>query len=286
MRKLIFSANGPFLLIDKRRTRRIPALDLATRNLADALNRLTAVTTVTREVESDALKKSTADLAGQLTERIEDAVGSLDPDGGIVYTDPEGGFTCGSEGKPPIPLPPEPDVLPTPEELKGSGVLDSTSVRLLSSAIEKEVNVLELFEDPREIAEKLDVELDEEGINTLRSLAPSRIDRITDPVQREVVQYLHRVLEDGRFTDSFLAKPASVSASLDIKLSDAAFDRILKGASTGLGGGQFAEPVSIAVGITVIVVVDSIVVGLVVTATKASFEGLRTVTDRSGLEKF
>ena len=286
MRKLIFSASGPFLLIDKTRTRRIPALDLATRNLADALNRLTAVISVTKEAESDSLRKPAAKLAGQLTERIEQALGPLDASGGVVYTDPEGGFTCGSDGKVPIPLPPEPDVLPTPEELKASGVLDSTSVRLLSRAIEQEVNVLELFEDPREIAEKLDVDLDEEGINTLRSLAPSRIERITDPVQREVVHYMHRVLEDGRFTDSFLAKPASVSAALDIKLSDAAFDRILKGASTGLGGGQFAEPVSIAVGITVIVVVDSIVVGLVVTATKASFEGLRTVTDRSGLEKF
>ncbi len=286
MRKLIFSADGPFLLIDKARTRRIPALDLATRNLADSLNRLTAVITVTKDAEADALKKSAAALAGQLTERIEGAVGPLDRDGGVVYTDAEGGFTCGSEGRPPIPLPPEPEVLPTPDELKSAGVLDSTSVRLLSRAIEHEMNVIELFEDPREIAEKLDVELDEEGISTLRSLAPSRIDRISDPVQREVVQYLHRVLEDGRYTDSFLAKPASVSAALDIKLSDAAFDRILKGASTGLGGGQFAEPVSIAVGITVIVVVDSIVVGLVVTATKASFEGLRTVTDRSGLQKF
>jgi hypothetical protein len=46
MRKLIFSANGPFLLIDGAKTRRIPALDRATRNLADALNRLTAVGTV------------------------------------------------------------------------------------------------------------------------------------------------------------------------------------------------------------------------------------------------
>ena len=286
MRRLIFSASGPFLLIEDSRTRRIPALDLATRKLADALNRLVAVTTVTSKAEAKALSETAASMAKQLVDRIEDAVGPLDGSGGVVYTDPDGGFTCGSPGKPPIPLPPEPDVLPPTDELMSSGVLDSTSVRLLSRAIEQNIDVLELFEDPRDFADRLDVELDENGIDTLRALAPSRIERISDPVQREVVHYMHKVLEDGRFTDSFLAKPASVSKALDIKLSDAAFDRILKGASTGLGGGQFAEPVSIAVGITVIVVVDSIVVGLVVTATKASFEGLRTVVDRSGLEKF
>ncbi len=290
MRKLIFSANGPFLLIDGAKTRRIPALDRATRNLADALNRLTAVGTVTKAAEGEALQKSAASLTEELVKRIEDAVGPLDPEGGVVYTDDDGGFVCGSTGRPPIPLPPEPDILPTPEELRASGVLDSMSVRLLSRAIEKEMDVLQLFEEPRDIADKLNIEIDEQTYDVLRSLAPSRIDRITDPVQREVVHYLHRVLEDGRFTDSFLAKPASVSAALNIKLSDEAFDRIIKGASAGLGsgfgGGDVMEPVSIAVGITVIVIVDSIVVGVVVTATKARFEGLRTVVDRSSLRKF
>lgn len=290
MRKLVFAADGPFLLIDDGKTRRIPALDRATRNLAASLNRLTAVITVTQAAEAKALAKSAASLAEQLVRRIEDAVGPLDPEGGVVYTDTDGGFICGSTGRPPIPLPPEPDILPTPEELKASGVLDSMSVRLLSRAIEKEMDVLQLFEDPRDIADKLNIDIDEQTIDTLRSLAPSRLDRITDPVQREVVQYLHKVLEDGRFTDSFLAKPASVSAALNIKLSDAAFDRIIKGASAGLGsgigGGEVMEPISIAVGITVIVIVDSIVVGVVVTATKARFEGLKTVIDRSALEKF
>ncbi|MBI1805523.1 MAG: hypothetical protein HYR76_00565 [Ignavibacteria bacterium] len=50
-----------------------------------------------------------AEIANRLNDlvvgEVQHAVGSMDAGSSIVYQDADGGFTCGSTGKPPIPFP-------------------------------------------------------------------------------------------------------------------------------------------------------------------------------------
>lgn len=52
------------------------------------------------------LASLTNKLAGVVVAQVEGLVGPIDGEAGLVFDDVEGGFKCGSTGKPPIPIPP------------------------------------------------------------------------------------------------------------------------------------------------------------------------------------
>ncbi len=92
----------------------------------------------------------------------------------------------------------------------------------------------------------------------------------------EVVTFFHKVIEDGRFIDTWTIEPTAVAKSLQFKLSIEAIDRIL-GSSAIVGRLGDVANLSIEQGIVVGVV------AVVLVVVKPQPESVR---DFSGLNKF
>ena len=97
------------------------------------------------------------------------------------------------------------------------------------------------------------------AIANLKPLAPSQLDKISDPVDREIVGFFHKVSDDGRFLDRWNREPAAVANSLGIKLDIRAIDKIL-GTSAIIGRHGEVANLSIEQGIVVGVVAVVLVV--------------------------
>ena len=160
-------------------------------------------------------------------------------------------------------------------DLIAAGVLERELVDFLNKAGEKKMEICDVLEDPTGAAHKLGVRLSERTIKDLQQVAPSRVEKISDPVSREVVQFFHQVAKDGRFLTTWATRPYQVADQLKVQLSDAALERILAaGASTASDpSGRACFVVILAVWVVIQVIrvvwVDDV-----------------TITDASGVEKF
>lgn len=218
--------------------------------------------------ELNALLTRVSNLA---IERVEAAVGPLAGEDALVYLEYDDGFICGSTGAPPRPLPWPTVGSPSLPDLSQHNQLTAEVSNFLSAASAAGVATADVFEDPNATAEKLGFRLSEHAAASLRQVAPSQLESITDPVSREVVELYHKVAADGRFIDRWTAQPAAVAESLGAKLSVDAIDRIL--GSAAITGG----PVSTPEVVTDVV----IIVGVLLTLRPGGI-----IEDRSGQPKF
>jgi hypothetical protein len=243
-----------------------------------SLKAAAAMVRAVREVRDQSTARTTAPLALNLcnlaVSLVEEVVGPLDADSSLVFQDDDGGFTCGSTGKPPIPLPWPPKPIPSVSEVVASGIVDLDLVEFLRRVKDHKAAFIDAFEKPMSVAKSLGVPLSEKSAKDLQVLAPSRLADIADPVDREIVGFFHGVAKDGRYLETWTSRPYEVSQSLRIKLTDAAVDRIVA------GGAQitFVGPDGGRVGLTG---TDIVVIVIIITF----FPSAAMVNDRSGLAK-
>ncbi len=214
-------------------------------------------------------------ISNLIIEQVEAVVGPLNGNNALIYQDDDGGFSCGSTGKPPIPFPWPAREFPSFNDLVTTGVLKHELLDFVAAVSQHGVNLLEALENPVAFSKKLDIKLSERSADDLRSLAPSQIKNITDPIDREVVEFFQKVAQDGRFIATWATKPAEAANALQVKLSDAAHDKIIAGsASTIYDPGIAMNPIAVAVAVGIVIMLVD----------KNSFR--QEIQDFSGTTKF
>ncbi|MBC8166481.1 MAG: hypothetical protein H7Y20_11495 [Bryobacteraceae bacterium] len=276
---LFGGGDGGGIIIGPNGVRPIPPFDPA---ILLQLRGISAIAQAAYRMGADApgdLQPLVNKLTNIAIEQVEAQIGPLDSDHSIVYQDADGGFTCGSTGKPPIPFPWPPVNLPSVRELIAGGVIDAELVDFVEQAVAKGSSPGELLENPAKIAATLGAKLSERTAKQLQLLAPSRIEKIRNPVDREVVGFFHKVVEDGRFVGSWTTRPFEVARNLDYRLSDSAMDLITSGLQAAYVSPLDKNSLSpVAVGVIVAVVI-------MLVPTEAGHTKL-SVVDLSGVAKF
>lgn len=281
------SGSGP-LMVEGNKSRALPFFDDGTMSLlASAAQAVTAMNS-SLATDQKQIHKAAQPILKFTFERIQTIVGNLDDDEGLIYRDEDGGFICGSDGRPfpilpPLPLPP----LRRPELENMESAIDASALSVITEAQERKISLIDIFENPAKMASELGVELTNAGADALGTLAPTKIKEIQDPVQQEVVGYIHSVIEDGRFIDGMLLKPSEVSDRLGVRLSDAAMDRVIDSGRAAVqldrsGMHASAGSMVVAVGVGILLVVAVIWAG----ESSISVENPMGIKDRSGLKKF
>lgn len=233
---------------------------------------------------SGKMAKLATGMCNLAVEQIENVVGPLDPERSIVFQDDDGGFTCGSTGKPPIPLPWPPLTAPSVKDLIGAGAIEADLIELVGRAQEKKIPLADMFENPQESAKKVGVTISEQTVKDLQFLAPSQLKKIADPIDREIVSFFHDVIEDGRFIATWYLRPYEVSRSLKVQLSEEALARVAtRGSAVAFAQFGGIGPRADFGGSAAIVIAAIAIITIVYLA---SISRAQLVVDRSGIEKF
>jgi hypothetical protein len=134
-----------------------------------------------------------------------------------------------------------------------------------------------MLNNPAAMAAKIGMKLSDRAVENLKPLAPSQLDTVKDPVNRSIVSFFHKVIDDGRYVNNWMAQPAAVAKALKVDLGMEAIDTILgSGVIIGRGGGDVAN-LSIEQGVVVVIV------AIIVLRDKPELENVR---DFSGIAKF
>jgi hypothetical protein len=216
-------------------------------------------------------------------EMVENLLGPLDPERAIVFQDSDGGFTCGSTGKPPLAIPWPPSPFKDANDLIKAGVIDADVLELIKESKAKARDLTKVFEQPAAAAKELGLPLSAKSAEDLSQLAPSKVSKIKDPVDREMLELFHAVLKDGRFTQNWFHRPYEVARLLKVKISDIAQERILNVAGQANLGMAHAKP-SGAICAGVVWAGVCIAVGTLFVGQMNPIDAL--VKDRSGGVKF
>jgi hypothetical protein len=230
------------------------------------------------------LSKMAIGSANLAIEMAEGQFGALNPDRAIIFQDDDGGFTCGSTGKPPIPFPWPPRPIRDASDLVRKGVVEQPIVDLIRGAKAKGIELTKLFEDPVSTAKSLGVKLPARDAETLAQFAPSKLAAVKDPVDREVLALFHAVLKDGSHTDDWFDRPVEVATKLKVKLSEGAVERVLAIGGRGIGGMRDPSNASSAITAGVIWAGVCIAVGTLFVGQMNPLDTL--IKDRSGVAKF
>jgi hypothetical protein len=265
------------LIIGPNGVRPIPPFDPSIRLQLRGLSAMLAGITRIPEKPQREMGKLVNRVSNLVIEQVEAVVGRLEGDNSLIYQDDDGGFTCGSTGKPPIPIPWPPLQSPSLSDLIATGALEHELVDFVKEAGDKKISITDVLEKPAEVAGRLGRQLSERTIKDLQQLAPSRLSQISDPTEREVVQFFHKVAGDGRFLSTWATRPNEAATALKVQLSDKAFERIVAGgSSTIFDPGVAMNPIAVAV-----------VVGVVIMLVTRDAEIVQIpVKDRSGIAKF
>lgn len=269
------------LIITDTGVRSVPPFDHKLRlMLQSAANMVKAVAVARDQSEAKKLTKVATSLCNLAVEQLEEVVGPLDPNQALIFQDQDGGFTCGSTGKPPIPLDWPPRSFPSKSDLISSGLVDPDLLDIIQRARNENVVLLDLFEKPREIAKRLGIKLSQKSAKDLMVLAPSKLDQIQDKTDREVVGFFHKVVNDGRYLHVWHERPYEVSQVLKSSLSEESLARILSGGAATALLSRRGEPTPQVIAI---VAVGIFVVIVAVIVSQNRIEDV--VVDRSGIEK-
>ncbi len=222
------------------------------------------------------LSSLTNKLSNLAVERVEGAVGPLVGMDSLVYLDDDGGFTCGSTGAPPKPIKRPTASSTTTLDLVTNGLLGTDLLEYLGRATAKGLGVAEILEEPSQVASRLDIKLSDLAVSNLRQLAPSQISKLPNTEDRELMDFFHKVVKDGRFIDRWTVEPVATATSLGVKLSNPVVDKIL-GASAIVGRTPEVANLSIEQGI---------VVGIVAIIVLDQQEPTESIIDRSQTRKF
>ena len=230
------------------------------------------------------LSRLATSLVAAAVEQVEDVVGPLSGESAIVFQDDDGGFTCGSTGKPPRPLPWPPSKLPPIDDIVSQGVVGEDLVTFLRAVRDSKIKLNNALEDPAAAAKQLAVPLSDKSARDLRLIAPSRTSAIKDSTEREIVAFFHKVAADGTHLETWYSRPYEVAQDLGVKLSDAALDRLVtNGAASAFRGINSASEGGTAIAIGIGWAVVCIVVGIVLGAAERPIDMI--VQDVSGRAK-
>lgn len=262
MKQVILFGGGDAggFIITEHGIRPIPPFDPGILLNLKAANAMVQAIAATREAGlRTKVSKAAGSLCNLAIEQIEEAVGPLEGENALVFQDDDGGFSCGSTGKPPIGFPWPPRSLPDAHGYVAAGVVEADLVALVRAARAKKIALTKVFDQPESVAKELGVTLSAKSANDLRGLSPSRLNAIQNPVEKEVVGFFQKVAEDGRYLDTWFSRPYEVAKDLRYKLSDAAAELILTGAIGGAAGpisddaGSYAIAAGIWVGVCIAV---------------------------------
>lgn len=274
---LFGGGDGGGIIIGSKGVRPIPPFDpsirLQLRGLSSLLQGISQMSSKSAREMSTLTNRVSNLVIGQ----VEQIVGPLDGENAIIYQDEDGGFTCGNTGKPPIPFPWPPRTIPSINDLITSGIVERELIDFINAASAQKLKWNAILENPASAAGRLNLQLSERTSQDLQRLAPSQLEKIADPVDREVVKFFHAVIEDGHHLATWATRPHEVSEKLKFKLSDKAFDRLLAGGSNMvLDPGSKMNPLGAAVVVAVVIMLVPTEAG----RTKLS------VKDLSGIRKF
>lgn len=274
---LFGGGDGGGLIITAGGVRPIPPFDpgirLQLRGISALLNGVQKIPDETAREMTTWLNR----VSNLIVEQVEAAVGPLDEDNSLIYQDEDGGFSCGSTGRPPIPFPWPASEIPSLGNLIATGVLERELIDFVDAANKQEVKINNVLEDPAAVATQLGIKLSERTIQDLQRLAPSQLEKIANPVDYEIVQFFNKVAEDGRFLATWTTRPYEAATALQIELSTPSLERILAGgASVSFNSGTRENP-------AVVAVVVGVVIMLVPTVAE---RGKLEIRDFSGLAKF
>ena len=218
--------------------------------------------------DSRSIARHSTTIANLAVQQIEQAIGPLDAESSLLYYDEDGGFSCGSTGKIPIPFPWPPSPVPSLQDLLAAGVVEKELVEYIERGRAAGIPLRKLFEQPAEVAAELHVELSYKTVSDLKQLDPAAPVTVQEPVDREILQFFHKVLDDGRHVSTWFDKPYETAHALGVELSDLATERLLaRGslASHGRGGSPVAD---FGVSVITISVADAVIVYIVATKSR------------------
>jgi len=251
---LFGGGDGGGLVITSHGIRRIPPFDPLVRAQLAALSRLTrAASYLPNPDVRRQLGQITTKLTHVVLSQLEAIAGSIDKESGLVYEDPDGGFVCGSTGRPPIPIPVPP--VGTLQQVIESGQLGVEELRFLEAAVMNKADIYALFEDPVKEAKRLNLTLSSEAANRIRVAHLSK-KQLEEPVDKEVADFFHKTVLDGRFVREWAVQPQDVATKLGVKISDSAIDRIrgIAAVNQFLPPGSTVEnPVAVAVAVAIVI---------------------------------
>ncbi|HEY0525596.1 MAG TPA: hypothetical protein VGD08_19545 [Stellaceae bacterium] len=266
------------IIITEHGVRRIPPFDPG---ILLQLRGVSSLAQSTLFARAEHLGQEFASLLNKLSNvvvgRVEAVVGQLDAENSLVYQDDEGGFTCGSTGKPPIPFPKKAPSVPHLSDVLSRGVISAELLEFVGAANEKKIPLRDVLADPAAVAKQLKLKLSDRSLRALQQLSPASTGKIADPTSREIAGFFTKVVEDGRHIVEFAREPSQVARELGIKLSDKAIDRIVAGGSVmhDHDPGTVENPVAIAVVVgVVIMLVDDV-----------AMVGVEKIVDVSGVQK-
>jgi hypothetical protein len=229
------------------------------------------------------LSKMSIGAANLSVEMVENLFGPLNPERAIVFLDDDGGFICGSTGKPPIHVPWPPRPFKEPGDLIKAGIIESDVLELIRKSKAEGNDLTKVFENPAAAAKALGLPLSAKSASDLSQLAPSKVSKVKDPVDREMMKLFLAVLKDGRYTQTWFERPYEVSRALNVKISDTAIDRIASIAATA-NFGNIADEGTSAICAGVIWAGVCIAVGTLFVGQMNPIDTL--IKDRSGTAKF
>jgi hypothetical protein len=283
------------LMVTASGVRSIPPFDSVVRlSLKSAAAMVNAVSSAPSGDPRRKMARLATSLCNLAVEQVEEVVGPLGADRSLIYQDDDGGFSCGSTGKPPVPVIWPPRSMPSVSEVLDAGVIELDLVELVQKAHNAKIPLTDLYENPEEIAKKVDVTISEKSAKCLRLLAPSKLDDIKNPVDREIVEFFHKVTDDGRFVDTWFTQPYEVSQKLKCRLSDAAIERLVGGElaaamvkrPSDVDPGTVVVVIFVAVGAIAVIAAGIIILGIVLALSGANPVKLEDVVkDRSGRTK-
>jgi hypothetical protein len=254
----------------------IPPFDPSIRHQLRALNQLVRAGRLLPEKASNRLLGGIiGKLTGAVLIQLEGLLGEIDADNGLIYQDDDGGFTCGSTGKPPIPFPFPVDPRRTVQELVSRGVLNAPTLAFLEQAARQKFDVFAVARDPQAAAEKLGISLAPEVEQSLKALKLDTT-QIEDKTDRAVVEFYSKVVADGRFISEWAISPEVVATRLKVAVPRDVIERIIATRDSGLirplGPGGVMSPAAVAVVVAIVIVLWD-------------REANLPVVDRSGLTK-
>jgi hypothetical protein len=281
---LFGGGDGGGLIITENGVRPIPPFDPGILlNIKAAASMVNAVTRTRDEKASRKLSKLAASVCNLAVEQVEDVVGPLTGDAALVYQDDDGGFSCGSTGKPPIFVPWPPRTMPSVSDLIAAGVVETDLVDFIRLARGSAIAFVDIYQDPAAVAKKLGTPLSEKSVQDLKALGG--VDKIKDPVDREIIGFFHKVAQDGQYLETWFSRPYEVSKALNSEISEAAAARLLSSGAAAVFGGRGGDVADSEIAAGIAWGIVCIVIGIVLGATNnRSIE--KIVRDRSIGEKF
>jgi hypothetical protein len=216
-------------------------------------------------------------LSNEVIGIIEDLIGPLDKAGGLIYEGDEYGFVCGADGRPA-------ELLVNSEKVNPNTLFkeiedyDHSIFELIRNIPAEKGELVKLFDNPKSVAEKLNITLTDEAEKKLLSLGSKQLGAISEPRKRKFLQYYHSVIKDGKYLDTWLSKPVEVANALNIELDDDLHDDIIRTNDNIFNDAAAINPITI-VGVAILGVITATV------ALSADVTKIPDIRDFSGLEK-